>query len=117
MLQPITITGGGGDPPTLLVAALWAGDRLGGGVPRPHPTPHGGGGGRGAPGGPPRVYVTCSMHCTVMQVSLDWPASDLEGVRKAFEGNEWSQVRPLSAGTPLTRKVRCNVCTTTIKPL
>lgn len=82
-----------------------------------------------------RDYVTCSVHCMVMQAQLDHCSSEanLDEVRKVFteniryyagydratstviyEESAVPRVRPLAKGV-LRKPVRCQVCGTSVK--
>jgi len=81
--------------------------------------------GRDEPPVEKRDYVTCSVHCTVMQIQLDCNATTLEAISLAFTRNHQKMVyrggafdyedtfvpllRQLDRST-LKRAVRCQAC-------
>lgn len=63
-----------------------------------------------------RAYVTCSVFCTIMQVTLDYGTVHQPTIANVFKspGGQRPRVQRLDTRT-LTRDVRCQVCGTQVK--
>jgi hypothetical protein len=79
-----------------------------------------------------RKYVTCGIHCTVMQAQLDWQTTSLLDIERllmegrlvqnrlcgngrTYQLHQTDWLEPLDLND-LTRSVRCTVCGTSVRP-